>query len=104
MGQFAKNVSFTAVDLHHIALSDWKLARNLLEIGLELVASGDVKPPSPLHLYPVSDIEKAFRYMQSGKNTGRIIITVGADDVVPVSIASFLPTMAMHIKIGADGG
>lgn len=41
--------------------------------------------PSPLHIYPASQVEKAFRYMQCGKNTGRIIVSVEGTDVVPVS-------------------
>ncbi|RDA88663.1 hypothetical protein CP532_4032 [Ophiocordyceps camponoti-leonardi (nom. inval.)] len=82
MGRFAGNVSFAAVDLHHIALTDRHLTRSLLEKALELLATGVVGPPAPLHRFAVSEVEKAFRLMQSGKNTGRIVISLGGDDVV----------------------
>ncbi|PFH62219.1 hypothetical protein XA68_14498 [Ophiocordyceps unilateralis] len=82
MGRFAGNVSFTAVDLHHMALTDHQLTRSLLEKALELLAKGVVDAPAPQHLFAVSGVEKAFRLMQSGKNTGRIVVTLGADDVV----------------------
>ncbi|RCI10159.1 hypothetical protein L249_8593 [Ophiocordyceps polyrhachis-furcata BCC 54312] len=82
MGRFAGNVSFAAVDLHHIALTDRCLTRSLLEKALELLATGAVGPPAPLHRFAVSEVEKAFRLMQSGRNTGRIVISLGGDDVV----------------------
>ncbi|PHH70644.1 hypothetical protein CDD80_5875 [Ophiocordyceps camponoti-rufipedis] len=82
MGRFACNVSFSAVDLHHMALTDGQLTRSLLEKALELLAMGVVEAPAPQHHFAVSDVEKAFRLMQSGKNTGRIVVTLGGNDVV----------------------
>lgn len=86
MGQFSRNVTFAAVDLVHISQTNSKLLRQLIEKVLDMLARGDIREPSPLHIYPVSDVEKAFRYMQSGKNTGRIIVTGGPEDIVSVSI------------------
>ncbi|RYC60122.1 hypothetical protein CHU98_g6086 [Xylaria longipes] len=83
MAQFAKNVSFAAVDLHHIAVTNPRLQRSLVVKAIDLLASGQVKPPTPLHFYPVSEAEKAFRYIQSGKNTGRTIISLNPEDIVP---------------------
>ncbi|KAI1754183.1 hypothetical protein F4782DRAFT_493555 [Xylaria castorea] len=82
MAQFAKNVAFAAVDLHHVASSNPKLHRSLVESAINLLAYGEVRPPAPLHLYPVSEAEKAFRYIQSGQNTGRTIITLNPKDIV----------------------
>ncbi|KAH9986933.1 KR-domain-containing protein [Xylariaceae sp. FL0662B] len=83
MARFAQNVAFAAVDLHHVALTNPDLNRSLLEKAIDLVARGEVKPPAPLHLYAVSEAENAFRYIQSGKNSGRTIITASPEDVVP---------------------
>ncbi|KAI0857122.1 hypothetical protein F4860DRAFT_367760 [Xylaria cubensis] len=82
MAQFAKNVAFAAVDLHHVASSNPRLHRSLVESAINLLASGQVQPPTPLHRYPVSEAEKAFRYIQSGQNTGRTIITLNPKDIV----------------------
>jgi NADPH:quinone reductase-like Zn-dependent oxidoreductase len=94
MGGFAKNASFAAIDLVHIINTDKRLTRQLTEKTLELAAAAasDANPagfvgcPSPLHLYPVSQVEKAFRYMQSAKHSGRILISVQDADAVPVCI------------------
>ncbi|KAI1099763.1 polyketide synthase PksD [Jackrogersella minutella] len=76
MGCFAKNVSFSGVDLRHISFHRTDLARQLFRTTLRLVEEGIMRCPSPWHVYPVSAIEEAFRYFQSGKNTGRVIIRV----------------------------
>ncbi|KAF2829294.1 polyketide synthase PksD [Ophiobolus disseminans] len=76
MACFANNVSFFAVDLRHIAFHRKEMGRNLLHKTMELVAEGKIHCPKPLNFFPVSAIESAFRYMQSGKNTGRIIIQI----------------------------
>ena len=85
MGSFAHNVSFSAVDLRHIAQADLDLTERLLKGTIELLAEGKIKHPGPLHRYPVSKIEQAFRHLQGGKNIGRIMITLDRTDVVPVS-------------------
>ncbi|KAI1499235.1 hypothetical protein F5X99DRAFT_390720 [Biscogniauxia marginata] len=82
MACFAKNVSFSAVDLVHLIESDEELTAALLKSTVGLLRQG-VEHPSPLHIYPVSKIEQAFRYLQSGKNIGRIVIGIDRSDVVP---------------------
>ncbi|CAG8952791.1 hypothetical protein HYFRA_00009036 [Hymenoscyphus fraxineus] len=95
---FAKNVSFAAVDLHHVAKSRGDITQKLLSDCMRLLSNGSIKPPTPVHVYPVSRVESAFRYLQSGKNTGRIVITNKPTDIVTVIhvpdslIASFIHT------------
>ncbi|KAI1318470.1 acyl transferase domain-containing protein [Xylariaceae sp. FL0255] len=78
MTSFARNVSFIAVDLHHMGLAAPDLAAKLVRDMMDLVTRGMLHHPKPLHTYAMSEVEQAFRYMQSGKNTGRTIFR--ADD------------------------
>lgn len=84
MASFAKNVTFAAIDMHYVALRNGELWHRLIENSIQLLSAGEVKPPEPLYLYPVSEVEAAFRYMQSGKNMGRTILTRNHEDVIPV--------------------
>ncbi|KAE9379424.1 hypothetical protein N431DRAFT_553644 [Stipitochalara longipes BDJ] len=83
MSGFAKNVSFTAVDVLHIAQTDHRLTRQLAEKAIDLVAGGDISGPTPLQLFGASRVEQAFRLMQSGTNIGRIVITLSPEEIVP---------------------
>ncbi|KAK7757127.1 hypothetical protein SLS62_000674 [Diatrype stigma] len=76
MAGFARNVTFSAVDLHHVSLYNKGLGRRLLHKVVELIKDGSIYCPKPLHLYGLDEVQDAFRYLQSGKNTGRIIIKV----------------------------
>ncbi|ROW00409.1 hypothetical protein VMCG_07295 [Cytospora schulzeri] len=82
MGIFAKNVTFAAVDLVSIVKTNKKLATQLFTKTMGLIAEGSLRGPRPLHLYPLAEAENAFRFMQSGNNTGRIVITRTENDQV----------------------
>ncbi|KAI1084518.1 acyl transferase domain-containing protein [Whalleya microplaca] len=82
MASFARNVTFSAVDMHYVAQTNIGLIRELLDATMDLVSRGAIHHPSPLHTYSASEVEAAFRYLQSGRSTGRIIISINPCDVV----------------------
>lgn len=85
MAMFAKNVTFAAMDLATLVKTNMKLGIELFTKVTELILDGSLRRPTPLHLYPLAEAEKAFRFMQSGNNTGRIIITRTENEQVTVS-------------------
>lgn len=85
MAMFAKNVTFAAMDLATLVRTNMKLGIELFTKVTELILDGSLRRPTPLHLYPLAEAEKAFRFMQSGNNTGRIIITKTENEQVTVS-------------------
>ncbi|KAI1276492.1 fatty acid synthase S-acetyltransferase [Xylaria sp. FL0933] len=82
MANFARNVSFHAVDLWHIAQNNPTLLGRVLKGAMRLINQEAISPPTPLHIYALSDVEKAFRYLQSGNNTGRAVIQIDSSSVV----------------------
>ena len=84
MHRFAENVSFAAVDLAYITRKNSELLRQLLERVMDLASSRKLCPSQPIHLYRASQIEEAFRLLQTGKNTGKAIIELNKQEVVPV--------------------
>ncbi|KAI0551232.1 hypothetical protein F4679DRAFT_145449 [Xylaria curta] len=107
MACFAKNVTFSAVDLVHLSQSDEQLTSRLLQSTIGLIGQG-AQPPSPLHVYPVSKVEDAFRFLQNGKSTGRVVIGIDSADVVPRYVSEkkmwqFNPG-ASYIIAGGFGG
>ncbi|KAI1151541.1 hypothetical protein F4825DRAFT_354477 [Nemania diffusa] len=107
MACFARNVTFSAVDLVHLSQSDEELTSRLLKSTLGLLEQG-AQHPSPLHVYPVSQVEDAFRYLQSGKNTGRIVIGVDPTDIVPQRVVEKktwrFDSQASYVIAGGFGG
>ncbi|KAL3448148.1 hypothetical protein BJX65DRAFT_317699 [Aspergillus insuetus] len=108
MFHFAKNVSFSAVDVFGMAKERPELVRVSFEAAMELVAAGNAKAPYPVQVYPISELEDAFRHMQSGKSMGKLVIEMKSDVNVltvlhPKPGYCFDPD-ATYVIAGAFGG
>lgn len=85
MAQFTRNVTFHAVAIDHLSTEKPQVVGRALQSVLDMMGKGLMRVASPLQFYPVSELETAFRFMQSGKNTGKMVLTFSPSDVVPVS-------------------
>ncbi|KAL9116075.1 MAG: hypothetical protein Q9227_000444 [Pyrenula ochraceoflavens] len=110
MSQFAKNVTFSTVDFVHLASSPLgrDTAQGLLTEFFDLMATKKLLAPFPIHSCPLSAVEEAFRLMQSGKSSGRIVITSQPGDVVPIFDVSHrtwkFDKNATYVIAGGTGG
>lgn len=84
MFPFAKNVSFHAIDLNEARMHRPWLLKELKDGIVKLLFEAKIRPSQPLHVYGISEVEKAFRYLQSGKNTGKTVVEMRKDDHVKV--------------------
>lgn len=88
MFPFARNVSFGAVDIAAMSRERPALLRKSLQAVMALVTDRQLHAPQPLDIYPLSRIENALRYMQSGKNMGKAVVDFGTNDLVLVRMNS----------------
>ncbi|KAL8770831.1 MAG: hypothetical protein Q9194_005051, partial [Teloschistes cf. exilis] len=107
MYPFRRNVTFIGFDLTGI-LERHMVSGNLMEEFTQLVKKGTIKPPHPLQVYPLSQIEQAFRTLSSGKSSGKMVLEVTKDAMVPVvqgprSNWSLRPD-ASYVVVGGFGG
>lgn len=91
MAFLLRNVTFSYVDLKLIIDTKKQLIRRLLQDVASLLAAGSVRPVQ-LTVMPISEIETAFRLIQSGKHTGKIILRVEENQKVKVSICEYMTT------------
>ncbi len=82
MGVFENNATFASVDLTVVANERPLTMRRILDDVFKLLGYGLIKPISPTTTMPISNIEVAFRALQSGKVHGKILVTAGPDDMV----------------------
>nr|ALQ32787.1 putative polyketide synthase [Fusarium bulbicola] len=85
MGPFKKSVTFSFFDIGLISLERGRLFSRVLQDVVDLLAKGSITPPQPLHVYSYSEIQDAFRIMQSGSHMGKLVLKAIYDDVVMVS-------------------
>lgn len=107
MYPFRRNVTFIGFDLTGI-LERQMISGNLMEEFTRMVKKGTVKPPHPLQVYPLSQIEQAFRTLSSGKSSGKMVLKVTKDTMVPVVQGPrsnwSLRSDASYVVVGGFGG
>ena len=92
MSAFQNNVSFCAVNMATITTERPQLIQKCLKCILPLMQKGRFRYAEPLVRTSLSDIEGAFRYLQSGKNWGKMVLTLDQNDTVRVS-TTYLPRL-----------
>lgn len=85
MGEFAASTTFAAVDLDLIAQLKSRQVGEMLKKIMAWAEEGKLRPQVPLHCHSVSEIENAFRGLQSGKLAGKVVVEMDGGAMVPVS-------------------
>lgn len=89
MVPFSRMASFSSIDmLALVRLSSPQVHQALASIA-RLMEQKVISPVDPITIFPLRDIEKAFRQMQAGKHIGKIVLSVSSEDIVPVSSERF---------------
>ncbi|KAK8007839.1 hypothetical protein PG989_001829 [Apiospora arundinis] len=86
MASFASNATFAAVDVLHILLRRKDMASELLHKTMAMAFHGRLHHPRPLNIYDVGSVEDAFRYIQRGRNSGRVVISINPLTTVQKSL------------------
>lgn len=109
MTKFEHNASFSSVDLTVLANERPKRMAATFADVMRLFEADAVKPIAPITVFGISQVETAFRLLQSGKTTGKLVVVPKAGEQVkathPVNIntALFRPD-ASYLIIGGTGG
>jgi NADPH:quinone reductase-like Zn-dependent oxidoreductase len=90
MLQFERNCSFSAVDLGAMFKEKPRRVKTTLDNVLVEFNKGTLSPVYSIHQFKVSEITDAFRAMQTGKVSGKIVITMSPGDMVPVSLLNMV--------------
>lgn len=90
MAPFIKNLSFIGIDLTGLAEQRPSFGRRILQTVVSMFEAQKLHPAYPLHTYQLQNIEKAFRFLQSGKSSGKIVLEVNKSAKLPVSSIRFV--------------
>ena len=108
MRPFLQDASFTFFNLKHVMVDNPELMVQIIEGTFDFLRRGIIKPVSPTTVYPLSDVENAFRLLQTGKHRGKIAITWSENEIVPllhrVDRPLKLDSSATYLLVGGLGG
>ncbi|KAF4814699.1 Reducing polyketide synthase FUB1 [Colletotrichum siamense] len=108
MGSFARGVRFESLELNYMRQTDADRLDDLFSRAMESVIGRELKIETPITKFPVSKIQDAMRFMQSGKHIGKILIENHPEDLIPV-VAPSKPRAefasdATYVVSGGFGG
>lgn len=89
MEPFDHNVTFASVDLSLLSQHRPAVIQELLANVMKMFETGDMTPVEPIKVLPMAEIEQAFRLIQGGKHSGKIVLD--AESRNPVSVVSAKP-------------
>lgn len=78
------NIAFVGVNMLSVYRDNIPLFGRIMADVMKALADGIIRPVQPLRVMNFSQIEEAFRIMQSGKHIGKMVLSAGPEDLVPV--------------------
>ena len=108
MRPFLQDATFAFFNLSHVLKANPKLMARIIEGTFDFLRQGITKPVSPLTVYPISQVENAFRLMQTGKHRGKIALSWNEDEILQVvrnaDDSLKLDGNATYVLVGGLGG
>ncbi|KAL6796632.1 putative polyketide synthase [Trichoderma sp. SZMC 28012] len=84
MSKFMDNIAFVGVNMLSVYRDNIPLFGRIMADVMKALADGIIRPVQPLRVMNFSQIEEAFRIMQSGKHIGKMVLSAGPEDLVPI--------------------
>ena len=96
MAPFRKNVAFHSLDVISVHKHNRRLGHKLLSECYELMENGSIKLPESVLELSYAEVEKAFRILQMGKRTGKIVLVPHKDEMVPIAPPVYRRSTLFH--------
>ncbi|XXG96001.1 hypothetical protein Hte_002278 [Hypoxylon texense] len=108
METFSRVASYTSIDMMALLRHRGSDINRVLVELTRLLQERVISPARPVTAYPMGDVAKAFRILQTGKHTGKVVLTIKPDEEVKVQ-PRVAPTArlrgdASYLLVGGVGG
>ncbi|KAI3390924.1 hypothetical protein diail_8351, partial [Diaporthe ilicicola] len=107
MATFSRVASFTSLDMMSLLRERGPHAHRVLcEVG-RLAGQNIISPIHPVTVFPMQQVARAFRLLQTGKHTGKVVLSVSPDEqvrVLPRAATAKLRPDASYLLVGGVGG
>ncbi|KAG6041353.1 Type I Iterative PKS, partial [Claviceps citrina] len=108
MRRFESNALFSSVDLTVLAAERPRIMGRVMKAVMAAMEQHKIGPIHPVTAMPISDVEKAFRLLQGGKTTGKLVLSHNAHDLVRATHAQTgkktFSDQASYVILGGTGG
>lgn len=85
MNPFLANRSYIGVDVATLPLIEPEWVEEHMSAIVDLYERGVIRPIRPITSYPAREIEDAFRHLQKGQHTGKLVIEFSTSPHLPLA-------------------
>ncbi|KAK3297391.1 uncharacterized protein B0H64DRAFT_457551 [Chaetomium fimeti] len=107
MATFSQVASFTSLDMMSLLRKRGVHTHRVLSEVARLAGRKVIGPIHPVTVFPMRQVARAFRLLQTGKHTGKVVLSVAPDEqvrVLPRAPAPKLRPGASYLLVGGVGG
>lgn len=108
MEPLKRNATFSAFLLDDLVEQRPDVARKVFSDVIELFSVEAIRGPAQIHTYPITEVEKALRMMQTGGHMGKLVVLSNPDAVVKViprdNRKNLLRPDVSYMLVGGLGG
>lgn len=107
MATFSQVASFTSLDMMSLLRERGTHTHRVLSEVARLAGRKVIGPIHPVTVFPMQQVARAFRLLQTGKHTGKVVLSVAPDEqvrVLPRAPAPKLRPDASYLLVGGVGG
>ncbi|KAL4994903.1 hypothetical protein BDV10DRAFT_143330 [Aspergillus recurvatus] len=107
MRPFSRHITFSSFDLLALSRHDGHLVHLALAEISRFLEKGLLSPVHPISTYPLGEISKAFRLLQAGKHSGKVVLSISPREqvrVFPRVRTAQLRADASYLLVGGAGG
>ncbi|KAL7815980.1 polyketide synthase [Trichoderma aethiopicum] len=108
MAKLEFNCTFSSVDLTLVAAERPRIMERTFASVMRLLKNKTINPIGPITSVSIQDVEAALRRLQSGKTTGKLVVTHSGQSQVrathPAPRSDILERDATYLVIGGTGG
>lgn len=107
MATFSQVASFTSLDMMSLLRERGTHAHRVLNEVARLAGRRVIEPIHPVTVFPMQQVARAFRLLQTGKHTGKVVLSVAPDEQVRVLPRAPTPKLrpdASYLLVGGVGG
>ncbi|KAI3553359.1 hypothetical protein CABS03_12727 [Colletotrichum abscissum] len=98
MTAFSRSITFVAFDMTTVSAQEPETIHRVLGDVVNLFERKVLRPIQPITIYPIDQIDEAFRFLSSRKHTGKVVLTIE-----PSSRVNGLPPKPLPLQLRQDG-
>ncbi|KAK4064095.1 uncharacterized protein Triagg1_9251 [Trichoderma aggressivum f. europaeum] len=102
LASFSRGISMTALDIPTLVQRRRADVHRVLSEVAKLIQEQALTPVYPVTTYSLPDVQEAFRFIETGAHTGKVVLSAGPDEQAPVIPRPKHATGRLRLRLRPD--